>query len=186
LTIGAVVPDLEPLVGWMAGVSVFCGWDFPCSQAPDRLILHSLVGAMTADVVLTMALAKTIQLLQPARWGLQGFDNVKIISANFAISAAIASTTHVMIDWLHHPANPVFWPFMIDGSYYVDGLLLSHMDVRVASLLVAVVSGTLMLVIIRRAIQGKEYSLRSLLSNPQLVLSLIARPSSDSTEWEQK
>lgn len=186
LTFGAMVPDLEPLLGWMAGVSVFCGWDFSCSQAPDRLILHSFVGAITTDVVLTMVFAKVVQLLRPARWGLQVFDNVRIISVNFALSAAIASITHVMVDWLHHPANPVFWPFMIDGSYYVDGLLLPYMDVHIASLLVAIVSGTLMLVIMKHAIHGKEYNLRSLLSNPQLVLSLIAKSSCDSTEIGQK
>ncbi len=28
LTVGAVIPDVEPLIAWMFGWSVFCGWDF--------------------------------------------------------------------------------------------------------------------------------------------------------------
>ncbi|MDQ3718492.1 MAG: hypothetical protein M3311_04980 [Thermoproteota archaeon] len=37
----------------MFGWSVFCGWDFPCSVAPDRLVLHSIIGAIIIDIVLT-------------------------------------------------------------------------------------------------------------------------------------
>jgi hypothetical protein len=60
LTVGAVIPDIESLVTWMFGWSVFCGWDFPCSLAPDRLVLHSIVGALTIDAILTILFVKMI------------------------------------------------------------------------------------------------------------------------------
>jgi hypothetical protein len=60
LTLGAIIPDVEPLIVWILGWSVFCGWYFPCSLAPDRLVLHSIVGAITIDIVLTVIFVKMI------------------------------------------------------------------------------------------------------------------------------
>lgn len=128
LTVGAVIPDIEPLIAWMFGWSVFCGWDFPCSLLPDRLVLHSIIGAITIDVAFTVIFVKMIGKLGLQRLGICGFTNVQT-NAVFLVSAAIGSLSHVFVDWLHHPANPIFWPFLIDGSYYVDGLLLSRLAV---------------------------------------------------------
>ena len=173
LTIGAIVPDLEPLVGWMAGVSVFCGWDFPCSDAPDRLILHSIAGALTVNIILTMGSVRALQFLRPERFGLYGFSNAKVASPSFALSAALGSLSHVLVDWLHHPANPVFWPLLIDGSYYVEGLLLSFMAVWEASLLVAMVSVILLAAVIKKALNRKGQHFLLLFSNPKKALSII-------------
>jgi membrane-bound metal-dependent hydrolase YbcI (DUF457 family) len=157
----------------MAGVSVFCGWDFPCSEAPDRLVLHSIVGALSVNVVLTMGFVKAIQLLRPARFGLHGFANARVASPIFALSAAVGSLSHVLVDWLHHPANPIFWPFLVDGSYYVDGLLLSFMTVRTASLLVAAASGIILVAVVKQALNKKDQNLSFIFSNPKKALSLI-------------
>jgi hypothetical protein len=57
LTIGAIIPDVEPLIVWMLGWSVFCGWYFPCSLAPDRpvlpaaIIVASIAGAITTAII---------------------------------------------------------------------------------------------------------------------------------------
>jgi hypothetical protein len=172
LTVGAVVPDLEPLVAWMFGWSVFCGWDFPCTLAPDRLVLHSIAGALTADVALTVIFVKIVQLLKPERIGLRGFAGARV-NGYFLLSAAIGSLSHVFVDWLHHPANPVFWPFLIGGSYYVDGLLLSFLDVLPASMIVAAISGAILVLKIKRALDenGEKFSL--VFSNPARALSLV-------------
>lgn len=90
LTVGAVIPDVEPLIAWMFGWSVFFGWDFTCSLAPDRLVLHSIVRALTIDVVLTIIFVKMIDKLDVERLGICGFTNVKTNTAFFA-SAAIGS-----------------------------------------------------------------------------------------------
>jgi hypothetical protein len=172
LTVGAVIPDVEPLIAWMFGWSVFCGWDFPCSLAPDRLILHSIMGAITIDVILTLILVKMIEKLGVERVGIYGFTNVKI-NAAFLASAAIGSLSHVFVDWLHHPANPIFWPFMVGGSYYVDGLLLSFMAVLPASIMVATVAAAITAAVIAGALYKNGYSLWLVLSNPTKALSLI-------------
>jgi hypothetical protein len=172
LTVGAVIPDVEPLIAWMFGWSVFCGWDFPCSLAPDRLVLHSIVGAMTIDVVLTIIFVKMIGKLGIERLGICGFSNVKT-NAAFLASAAIGSLSHVFVDWLHHPANPIFWPFLVDGSYYVNGLLLSFMAVLPASMIVATISAAIMAAVIARALDKSGYSFWLVFSNPAKALSFI-------------
>ena len=172
LTVGAVIPDVEPLIAWMFGWSVFCGWDFPCSLSPDRLVLHSIIGAITIDVVLTIIFIKMIGKLGVERLGIYGFTNVKTNAAFFG-SAAIGSLSHVFIDWLHHPANPIFWPFLIDGSYYVDGLLLAFMEVLLASIIVAIIAATITVVLIARTLNNRGYSFWLVLSNPAKALSLI-------------
>jgi membrane-bound metal-dependent hydrolase YbcI (DUF457 family) len=90
------------------------------------------------------------------RLGNCGFSNVKT-NAAFFVSAAIGSLSHVFVDWLHHPANPIFWPFLVDGSYYVDGLLDSFIAAVIA-----------------RALDKSGCSFWLVLSNPAKALSLIA------------
>jgi hypothetical protein len=90
LTVGAVIPDVEPLIAWMFGWLVFCGWDFPCSLTPDRLVLHSIMGAIIIDIVLTIIFAKMIGKLGVERLRVCGFTNVKTNGA-FLASAAIGS-----------------------------------------------------------------------------------------------
>ena len=172
LTVGAVIPDLEPLVAWISGLSVFCGWDFPCTLAPDRLVLHSIVGALTADVALTVAFVKVVQRFKPERIGIRGFASAKI-TGYFLLSAAIGSLSHVLVDWLHHPANPIFWPFTVDGSHYVGGLMLPFMNVFTASLILAVVSGAVLCLAVKKALNksGEKFSL--VFSNPAKALELV-------------
>jgi hypothetical protein len=77
------------------------------------------------------------------------------------------------VDLLHHPANPIFWPFLVDGSYYVDGLLLSFMAVLSASTIVATIAGAIMTAVIARALYKSGYSFSLVLSNPAKALSLV-------------
>jgi hypothetical protein len=172
LTVGAVIPDVEPLIAWMFGWSVFCGWDFPCSLAPDRLVLHSIVGAITIDVVLTIIFVKMIGKLDVEGWGYVDLPMSRQMPPFFA-SAAIGSLSHIFVDWLHHPANPIFWPFLVDSSYYVDGLLLSFMPVLSASIIVATMAGAITAAIIARALNKSGYSFWLVFSNPAKALSLI-------------
>jgi hypothetical protein len=81
--------------------------------------------------------------------------------------------SNIFVDWLHHPANPIFWPFFVDGSYYVDGLLLSFMAVLPASMIVATISAAIMAAVIARALDKSGYSFWLVFSNPAKVLSLI-------------
>ncbi|HEX2168995.1 MAG TPA: DUF4184 family protein [Nitrososphaera sp.] len=107
LTVGALIPDIEPLIAGMFGWSVFRGLDFPCSRSPDRLVLHSIMVAITIDVALTIIFVKIIGKPGAEKLGIQGFTNVKANAALFG-SAAIGSLSHVLVDWLRHPAKPGF------------------------------------------------------------------------------
>ncbi len=174
LTMGSFIPDLEPLVSFILGWSIFCGWDFPCTLAPDRLVFHSIAGALTVDVVLTMAFVEFLdRFVKVERSGIHGFSRVKILSWGFYASAAIGGVTHVLVDWLHHPANPVFWPIPIDGSYYVGGLLLPLLSVFHASLITALVAGSLLGVTIVTALRKSGRSPWLLFSNPVVAISVI-------------
>jgi hypothetical protein len=174
MTIGALVPDIEPVIAYTLGASVFCGWNFPCTEAPDRLVLHSLLGAVTVDVALTFFFVKLIGLLRPERFGVHGFSGVKM-SGTFYASAAIGSVSHVLIDWLHHVANPVFWPLMVGNppSYYVEGLLTPFMSVLAASFLIAVVAAAILIFIAIRAFGKTTYTFSQLIFNPALAASVI-------------
>jgi hypothetical protein len=173
MTVGAMVPDIEPLISWIFGWSVFCGWDFPCSLAPDRLVLHSIVGALTVDVALTVLFVKIIdRLLRLGGIDIRGFAGVRI-GVWFYMSAAIGAVSHVLVDWLHHPANPVFWPFSVGGSYYVDGLLLQFMGVLPASVLVGAAASTILVVTISKALSKSGHGFFLVFSNPPKALALI-------------
>jgi hypothetical protein len=79
LTVGVVIiiPDVELLIALMFGWSVFCGWDFPCSLPSERLVSHSIMGAITLDVVITIIFVKMIGKIGVERLGICGFTNVK-------------------------------------------------------------------------------------------------------------
>jgi hypothetical protein len=47
---------------------------------------------------------------------------------------------------------------VVDGSYYVDGLLLSYMADLPASIMVATTAGAIMAVVIARALDKSDYS----------------------------
>lgn len=176
LTIGSFVPDLEPLASFVFGWSVFCGWDFPCSLAPDRLILHSLAGALTIDVVLTMAIVRALdrsRILQKV--GIQGFSKIKLANLPFYASASIGSVSHVLVDWFHHPANPVFWPVPIDGSYYVDGLLLPFFSVLHASIIVGIIAGAMMAATITLALYNAGRNVLFIFTNPIASVAIITQ-----------
>ena len=81
--------------------------------------------------------------------------------------------SYIFVDWLHHPANPVFWPFLIDGSYYIDGLLLSFMAVLPASIIVATIAAAITVAVIAITLDKSGYSFWLVFSNPTKALSLI-------------
>jgi hypothetical protein len=176
LTVGALVPDVEVLFSYLFGLSVFCGWDFPCTLAPDRLVLHSFLGALTLDAILTLFFVKVIGLMKPERFGIFGFSNIKF-NWQFYLSAAIGSLSHVVIDWLHHAANPIFWPLMLGqpASYYVDGLLLPFMSAFAASFAVAIIGSALMIFLAIRALADSNHSFTELIFNPKMAISLISK-----------
>jgi len=63
----------------------------------------------------------------------------------------------ILVDWLYHPANPVFWPFSVDSLYYVAGLLLVFMRILPAFIVVAIIASTIMVIQIARTLNKSGY-----------------------------
>lgn len=63
---GAMVPDLEVLVYQLLGLY------------PDRLVLHSLIGALSVDIVLTVVLVKLLAHTKLEKIGISGFASAKL------------------------------------------------------------------------------------------------------------
>jgi hypothetical protein len=124
------------------------------------------------DVALTILFVKLLNLLKIEKLGIRGFANVRMGSV-FYMSAAIGSLSHVLVDWLHHPANPVFWPLLIGGSYYVDGLLLPFFSVLHASVIVGIISSAILVATINKALKESGHSFWLVFSNPPKALALI-------------
>jgi hypothetical protein len=126
------------------------------------------------DDGLKFLFVKLIGLLRPERFGIRGFSGVKM-DRMFYASAAIGGISHVLIDWLHHTANPIFWPLMVGNppSYYVGGLLTPFMSVLAASFLIAVIAGAILIFIAIRAFWRTTYTFSQLVFNPVLAASVI-------------
>ncbi len=123
LSIGAIIPDLE------------CPFLFPFVEDRwhARLFMHSLLGAFTLDLLLAAAL--TLWLVPPLlKWLEPRIANKRLFvftgvdlrahrttTAALAGSAMLGSVSHVLIDVLHHPYNPLTFPF---PQYYDFNLVL--------------------------------------------------------------
>lgn len=176
LTIGSYIADVEPLISWLSGWSVFCGFDFPCTIRPDRLVMHSILGAFTVNVAVTMVSVRIVdRFFKLNRVGIRGFSDVNIWSGSFYVSAAIGSLSHVLVDWLHHPANPVLWPLSTGGSYYVGGLLLPFMSALEASVIVGLVAAATVVAAVAKALHESGHNFSLVFSNPIRALALITQ-----------
>ena len=123
LSIGAIIPDLE------------CPFLFPfvSDRWHARLVMHSLLGAFTVDLILTVAL--TLWLVPPLLKMFESrMENKRLFNfagvdlrqhrtsmGAVARSALLGSVSHVLLDVLHHPFNPLTFPF---SQYYGFNLVL--------------------------------------------------------------
>jgi hypothetical protein len=89
---------------------------------PDRLVLHSLIGALSVDIILTVVLVKLLAHAKLEKIGISGFASAKL-DKYFIISAAIGSLSHVLVDSLHHEDNPLLW--LIGPTYFTGPLVVA-------------------------------------------------------------
>ena len=105
LVVGSMVPDLE-----IPFLALFSGTD-----ASNRLVLHSLLGAATAGTVLSVAIAvlvypRLVSVIFPV-------DKLRVkekcrFSISLVVSCLLGGLSHVLLDVTNHAYNPVFWPFL--------------------------------------------------------------------------
>lgn len=157
LTLGALAPDLENPILYLMG---FYPW---------RLATHSFLGTFTVDLLIVVALGKFLSRLRVERFGLNGFMSLRIDSW-FLFSAFLGSLSHILIDWMHHSYNPLFWPF---EPFYVAGLLLSTLSRPFSDLLINLVSALILIFTLKSILNRQGQGLLLIFRQPFKALSLI-------------
>jgi len=109
LIVGSMLPDLEvPFIILLMGTGV-----------PDRLVLHSLLGAATAGTLLSLIF--TILFYPVLLSAVFKMDRRVVkercrLSFGLALSCLLGNLSHVLLDVTTHLYNPIFWPFLTPGE----------------------------------------------------------------------
>ncbi|MGI0014198.1 MAG: DUF4184 family protein [Nitrososphaera sp.] len=159
LTVGAMVPDFEPIAYAILGIY------------PDRLLMHSLVGALSVDVVLTIVILKLLTLLNFGKVGIHRLANPNLFSRTLILSASVGSLSHVLVDSLHHDHNPLLWPL---GPTYFTGPMVLIFGNPLATNIVSLAALVIILFMVRRLMNRNGYGLSLIFKNPIKALSVVS------------
>lgn len=105
LVVGSMVPDLEiPFIILAFGTEV-----------PHRLVLHSLLGAVTVGTFISIAV--TVFVYPRLTSAVFPIDKLKVkekcrFSFGLVVSCVLGVLSHVLLDVTNHAYNPIFWPFL--------------------------------------------------------------------------
>jgi membrane-bound metal-dependent hydrolase YbcI (DUF457 family) len=105
LIVGSMFPDLEiPIMILLFGYEV-----------PYRLLLHSLLGVLTIGTLLSVAL--TTFLYPNLICYLFRINQLKMkkkcrLTFELIFSCFLGNLSHVLVDVINHPYNPIFWPLL--------------------------------------------------------------------------
>ena len=157
LTAGSIVPDLE--------IPVF----FAFGLGRDSLFAHSIVGALTVDIILSVLIVWILSKLRVNKIGLYGFGKARL-TKNFAVSAAIGSLTHVFSDLSNHYVNPVFWPYTAIPSSLVDSVGIVYASLFIHSLALLILAW-----IIKRELGKEGESMGYLLKHPLRAFAITTK-----------
>ena len=85
------------------------------TRIPHRLVLHSLLGAATIGTLTSMLI--TIHVYPALITAIFPIDKLKVKgkhkpSLTLCFSCLIGNVSHVSLDIINHPYNPIFWPFL--------------------------------------------------------------------------
>jgi membrane-bound metal-dependent hydrolase YbcI (DUF457 family) len=105
LVVGSMLPDLEiPFIILLLGTRV-----------PNRLVLHSLLGAVTVGTILSIAI--TVLVYPRLTTAIFPIGKLKVkkkcrFSLGLVVSCLLGGLSHALLDVTNHLYNPVFWPFL--------------------------------------------------------------------------
>lgn len=120
LIVGSMLPDIEvPAIILLLG-----------TQVPDRLVLHSLLGAATLGTGLSVTF--TVLMYPPLISFFLKIDKRKVekkCRLYFALvfSCFLGNLSHVLLDVATHTYNPLFWPF----SQFTPSLISLTLEVHI-------------------------------------------------------
>lgn len=115
LIVGSFVPDIE--------VPLLLMFD---NGLPDHWILHSLIGALTLGLIISLALTRFVY--PPMVGTLFGMERTKLNAACktskiLVVSCLTGLLGHLLLDLPMHPYNPLFWPW-VDPTTIPGALVL--------------------------------------------------------------
>jgi membrane-bound metal-dependent hydrolase YbcI (DUF457 family) len=105
LIVGAMVPDLEvPVMALLLG-----------PEAPDRMVLHSLLGGITVGTIIAVAI--TVIVYPRLTSTIFPINKLKVkqkcsLSLGLVFSCLIGVLSHILLDITNHTYNPILWPFL--------------------------------------------------------------------------
>lgn len=174
LTVGAMVPDLEPPFFWVLGIY------------PDRLLLHSLIGAVSVDLILTIVVIRLLAYVKlKKKIGITTSENnASMISYGkgitvMVVSAMIGSLSHVLADSLHHEHNPLLWPFASEP--YLTSPLVSVLGIYLVHVIIYVIVATILMLVFKTILNKNGYGLSSLFINPIRAMKTVINTLSSET-----
>ena len=135
LAVGSFVPDLECVAIFLAVQHGLLSPEASWVQT-KRLVLHSIIGAITLDALISLALVLVLYWLLRAR--LSGVRRPSLM--NIYTSSAIGALSHVLLDALHHPYNPLLFPITAENLSLAPmgdlqlGFILAHLLVVPSSI----------------------------------------------------
>ncbi|WP_455391928.1 DUF4184 family protein [[Eubacterium] cellulosolvens] len=144
LSLGSIIPDLEiPFLFLLTGDT----WS-------ARGFMHSILGALTLDLLIVV-LATVFIVPRVLNYMARRMKNEKTFifskvdlrdhKTNTTIvvySGLIGTLSHVLIDVINHPYNPLTYPF---AEYYSFNLILFN-DLQLANIIIWIVLGGLLIV----------------------------------------
>jgi len=116
ITLGCFLPDIEVPILFTLGIY------------PARRILHSLIGGLLLGPLITIIMFPVYIFILK----LLGYRERIKLNTNFLISVELGILSHIILDALHHPYNPLFWPltsnsvniFILFGNWLLASYLL--------------------------------------------------------------
>jgi membrane-bound metal-dependent hydrolase YbcI (DUF457 family) len=131
-------PDLENLF-----IMLFLG-----TEVPNRLVLHSIFGAVTIGTFFAVIVTVTIYPYIVTSLFHVNKEHVKTkckLSLGLVVSVLIGILSHVLLDVTNHPYNPLFWPF---SSTYINSPFYFALGPIIGSLYMQVIMGVILVVLI--------------------------------------
>lgn len=125
LVLANMLPDLEvPFIYILSRIGLIR----VDSVIVDRLVLHSIMGGLILTPIILMILYPFYTRIIKS---IIGVECVRISSTKLVIAGSIGGLSHVLLDAVHHPYNPLLFPLtsvtvnsLIIGDYQVTGIVL--------------------------------------------------------------
>ncbi|MFX1536535.1 MAG: DUF4184 family protein [Promethearchaeota archaeon] len=104
LIVGSVLPDIEVPIMWLF-----------FSNLPDHLLLHSFVGSFTLGTLLAVIVTRYVYPIVIS--SVFSVEQVSLtekcrITPILVISCMLGLVSHILLDYLTHPFNPILYPWV--------------------------------------------------------------------------